>query len=921
MKNNYNLKNKIIKALLMFVLTLFINIKPCFSQTWQWAKGGGGTSSDVGSETCVDAAGNVFVAGYFSSSSIMIGTVSISNSGVSGSDIFIAKYNSAGVLQWTQRIGGSASEYVSGLCADASGRIYIIGYYTSGLISLPPFSWGNLGAPTSNVFLACIDGAGVPQWLNGYGGTGNEYAGGVAYSNAVAAVYFVGTYFDPTLTIGTTTLNNTSVTGKAEVFLVKVNSSGTMQWARTTGAGTSDDWGGDIAVDAVGYPCFGGTYSPSTITGSTVIGAQTLNSTGFQEMYIAKYTDIGNFQFARSFGSVQGGDFFGGITVDASNSIYISGTFQNASLVVGTYTVPSSGNYDAFIAKYSSAAVAQWVNKIGGTLDDYGNDLAVDGGNNIYIAGSYSGTVITVGTATLANTTPGPSLDAFIAKYNSGGVFQWTNKAIGAGSESGSGIASDIVGNVYVTGAYDGPTAYATTTLSTAGVNDFYIAKIGCLTTSVTGVSNVCFGSSITLTGSGATTYTWNTGASTPSITISPTVTTSYTVTGIAGACVGTQAVITVTVLPASVNTGPNLNLLCKQKQQIAATCNPPLFPVVVWTPTTGLSSSNILTPTVTAGGLTTYSVTVTLNNGCIVTKTLSVGSYAQTPDICMVTVDSLGVNNEIYWDKTSYPQADSFVIYRETSLNVYKRIGAVSRNQFSMYTDTNRSIGPANGDPNLTYYKYKMQIKDSCSNISLLSKWHETIFVQDQLNGNFNWNAYAIELAVPPVSIYNLKRRNLTTGTETIVVSTVGSLATDPQYATVWPTNIKWFVDAIGFNCNPTPKGVDPNQILLLKTKTKSNQSNDKLLTYVGNPFYSDNNLKVYPNPAKENLTIEINIFDKSETSLEIKNLLGQTIYQTKVINQITTINTALITSGVYFVNVKQNDKLMAVKKVMVDN
>ena len=104
------------------------------------------------------------------------------------------------------------------------------------------------------------------------------------------------------------------------------------------------------------------------------------------------------------------------------------------------------------------------------------------------------------------------------------------------------------------------------------------------------------------------------------------------------------------------------------------------------------------------------------------------------------------------------YPAADSFIVYRETTLNTYKRIAAVSRTLFSMYLDTNRSIGPANGNPNLTYYKYKLQIKDSCGNVSPMSLWHETIFIQDQLNGNFNWNQYAIESTTStPVSNYNL--------------------------------------------------------------------------------------------------------------------------------------------------------------------
>jgi hypothetical protein len=236
------------------------------------------------------------------------------------------------------------------------------------------------------------------------------------------------------------------------------------------------------------------------------------------------------------------------------------------------------------------------------------------------------------------------------------------------------------------------------------------------------------------------------------------------------------------------------------------------------------------------------------------------------------------------------------------------------------MYADTNRSIGPANGNPNLTYYKYKLQIKDSCGNVSPMSLWHETIFIQDQLNGNFNWNMYAIEgTTTTPVSNYNLKRRSLSTGTETLVTSTTGGLASDPAYNTFWPTNVKWFVDAVGFNCIPSAK-LNPNQIYVIKSKTKSNQSNDKLFATSVNNLMHINNIHIYPNPANDVLNIDLNSLDKTETTVEIQNTLGQIVYQTKALNQYLVVNTIDFNNGVYIVNVKQNNKTIAVKKVVVD-
>lgn len=911
---NINSKFNIILTVLTFILILLLSVD-VKAQSWAWAQGGGGTASDFASETCVDPFGNFYVAGTFNSTSINVGTLTVNNSGASGFDVYVAKFNSNGNVLWAARIGGASAESVSGICTDASGRVYVAGTYNSTLLSLPPFTSGNPGSGTYNVYLACIDASGVPQWMNTFGGTGNEYSGGVAYSAFTSGVYLTGTFFDPTLAIGTATLTNPSSSGKAEMYLAKYNNVGTFQWAQRAGSAGCDDWGSSIAVDGTGSPCVFGTYSGTVVAATTTIGTQALTSFGNQDMYIAKYSNSGTFVWARGLGSSSGGDFPGGIEADASNNFYISGTYQNTSLVVGTNTLTSYGNSDMFIAKYNSSGTAQWAQKAGGTSDDYGYDVSVDGSGNAYLTGTYSGTVISVGATNLNNTVAGSSTDLLVAKYSATGSVLWATKAGGSGNENGNSVAADAVGNVYAVGTIGGTTTFGTYTVSSLGGVDLFVGKIGCLTTQVSGFSTVCEGASVSLNATGATSYSWSTGATTASISVSPTISTNYTVTGTTGSCVGTPATFSVTFLPASLNTGSNLNLLCKQNAVINATCNPPSPVSVTWSPPTNLSNPSSLNPTVTAGAPTVYNVNVTLSNGCIKTGSISVSSYAQTPDICQVTVDSLGVNNEIYWEKTLYPQADSFIVYREVSTNVYKRIAGLSRTAFSMYVDTNRSIGPANGDPNLTYYKYKLQIKDSCGNLSPLSKWHETIFIQDQLNGNFNWNMYAIEsMTSTPITLYNLKRRMVSTGTETLITSTTGGLATDPLYNSFWPLNVKWFVDAQGFNCSPTSK------IMVTKTKTKSNQSNDKIaLGILG--VNATNLIRVYPNPAKDILNIDLNGLEKTELTIEIRNMLGQLVYKTQSLNQFLVISTNLISSGVYSVNVIQNNKTIFIKKIVVEN
>ncbi|MBP7808296.1 MAG: T9SS type A sorting domain-containing protein [Bacteroidia bacterium] len=914
-------KNKTNKTFLFLIIGFISITNPAFSQAWQWANSLGGSNSDVASLTCTDPSGNVFVTGTFSGVSMNIGTVSIANAG--GSDVFVAKFDANGNYIWSQRIAGTGQESVNGICSDAAGRVYVTGSFDSPSITVSPLSVSNYTNFTSDAYVACFDGFGSPQWLRKYGGSGNETGGGVAYTNTQSSLYMTGYFNTPNLAIGTTTLANASTSGATfDIFLIKLSSFGNPTWALRTGGSASNDYGHSVSIDASNsYPYVAGSFSPtSTLTPTSIIGTTTLTSYGGQDLFVSKFTDVGGFSWARGSGgsSTSGVDYFGELAVDASNNPYITGYYFGTPYTIGTTTLAYSGGYDAFVAKYNSAGTLQWANKVmtGNALNEDTRSIATDGNNNVYVCGSFAGTVVTTGAGNLTNSNPGTTTEAFVVKYNSAGVAQWATSANGSSNEYASGIASDAVGNVYVAGYYNiaGPTAFGTTTLNSAGGNDGFYSKIGCLTTTLTGPSNVCTGSSATLTASGASSYTWSTGATTSSIVIAPSTNTVYSVTGSSATCVGTPGSLTITVLPASLNAGSSLNLLCKQKAVISATCNPTAT-LVTWSPATNLSSSSVLTPTVTAAtGATNYTVTTTLSNGCVKTGTVNVSSYAQTPDICQVTVDSLSVYNEIYWDKTLYPQADSFVVYREVSTNTYTRIAAISRTAMSMYIDTNRSIGPANGNPNLTYYKYKLQVKDSCGNASALSLWHETIFIQDQLNGNFNWNMYSIEsTTTTPVSNYNLKRRDLAIGTETIVTSTTGGLASDPQYNTVWPTNIKWFVDAVGFSCNATAK------TMVLKTKTKSNQSNDKQFIGVKELEF-DGKVILYPNPANDVLNVDLNSLPKTETTTEIRNTLGQLVYQTKSLNQHLVINTSSLAGGVYIVNIKQNNNIIAVKKVVIN-
>ena len=184
------------------------------------------------------------------------------------------------------------------------------------------------------------------------------------------------------------------------------------------------------------------------------------------------------------------------------------------------------------------------------------------------------------------------------------------------------------------------------------------------------------------------------------------------------------------------------------------------------------------------------YTLTVTDSLGCIGTQTIVIANNPPiVPSICAVTVDSLSQYNIIVWDKTAFPIADTFLVYRDTANNAYGLIGKVPYISLSMFTDTARTLYAANGDPNVSSWKYKIAVKDTCGNISVKSPYHKTLFTQNN-TGNFSWNNYQIEgqpLPVPALSNYLFQRDNLSNGNwATIQTLSASSLAyTDPQYLT----------------------------------------------------------------------------------------------------------------------------------------
>lgn len=183
-------------------------------------------------------------------------------------------------------------------------------------------------------------------------------------------------------------------------------------------------------------------------------------SAGNQDVFIAKYSPTGALLWSRNFGA-GASDLAYSIATDGAN-VYVTGTFAGTFNVGGT-TLSSAGIFDIFVVMLTADGTYGWVRQVGGQGIDNARGIAVSVTSStvsVYVTGDYEGT---------ADFDPGPGVfhltsvatpvnrDTFVLKLNANGNFVWAKRLGGEnGNSSGRAIATDVDGNAYVTGGFDG---------------------------------------------------------------------------------------------------------------------------------------------------------------------------------------------------------------------------------------------------------------------------------------------------------------------------------------------------------------------------------------------------------------------------------------------------------------------------------
>jgi hypothetical protein len=145
----------------------------------------------------------------------------------------------------------------------------------------------------------------------------------------------------------------------------------------------------------------------------------------------------------------------------------------------------SNGGSDIFLSKFDSSGTFVWARTWGGSDDDEGSGVAVDGSGNVYVTGDFQGTSVDFNpdpTSVDPHSSNG-SEDTFLSKFDSSGTFLWAHTWGGSDNDEGRGIAVDGSGNLYLTGDFQGtsvdfnPDPTADDPHSSKGEGDIFLSK------------------------------------------------------------------------------------------------------------------------------------------------------------------------------------------------------------------------------------------------------------------------------------------------------------------------------------------------------------------------------------------------------------------------------------------------------------
>lgn len=477
----------------------------------------GSAGFDMGKRVAVTPDGGFVIAGLFG------GTVDFDPGAgrtllhASGdTDIFVAKYSSAGSLEWVRQFGGSeareeitdqdvidvaarpyraggafvngvgadprgAGEYVNDLAVAPDGSVFLVGSFR-GRVDFNPGQGRKIFTTYDNdyhdAFVVKLNGSGQYVWAARFGGRFTDAANALALDSA-GNIYVTGLFSRTVSFVDGNRDFTLTANGRADGFLMKLDSAGAVQWVRSFGgkavSRAEREAGNDVAVDSVGRVYVVGAFA-GEVDFDSGAGISLVRSAGRTDGFLARFDSNGVFQAVKSF-SGRGYDGLTSLAIDSQDNLIVAGYFEgdqfDADPGQTTFTLQATAVRaggarrftDGFIEKLDANLELRWIRQLAGTGVEFVEQVRVDSADNVLVSGSFYGTAKFGRTGPTLSSILGTgdfddandldreySYDAYLWKLNASGRTTWVRTFGGRGDDFGAGIGVAPDGPIVQTG-------------------------------------------------------------------------------------------------------------------------------------------------------------------------------------------------------------------------------------------------------------------------------------------------------------------------------------------------------------------------------------------------------------------------------------------------------------------------------------
>jgi hypothetical protein len=263
-----------------------------------WGQNANGSYSAYGNSMATDNNRNIYLTGYFTSDTSYFDTIMVFNNNLNNyngdyEDMFIAKYDSSGHIQWVKTAGGEDESWGCSVSCDQNGFIYITGSFTSGplnngvdiildTITLYDYSYSSvMQTILSNLFIAKYDNNGNVQWAKAGSYDGTLGSDGTSVSTDLFGnVFATGYYYDSLI------IDSTALYDSGGNYLIKFASDGSILWAQTV---PNWQYSNSVCTDQNGNAFITGYFGADSMT----FGTHTIHNDSMPAMdvFVAKYVN------------------------------------------------------------------------------------------------------------------------------------------------------------------------------------------------------------------------------------------------------------------------------------------------------------------------------------------------------------------------------------------------------------------------------------------------------------------------------------------------------------------------------------------------------------------------------------------------------------------------------------------------------